>query len=94
MGGASGAKCGADRLDDAIGVLQHVVVPEAQNTEPFVLKPKRALCIFLRALRMLAAIDFDDEPPLNAHEVGDVAPERRLASEAMAVQLSEPEMAP
>ena len=43
---------------------------------------------------MLAAVDFYDQPPLQAYEVNDVWPNRALATEFVALDLTEPEVSP
>lgn len=94
MGGVSGAKRAADRFDDAFDVAEDVVVPEAQNTKTFAVEPVRAFDIFLRTVRMLSAINLDDEPSFKANEIDDEASDRRLAAEAMAIELPKAQVAP
>lgn len=40
---------------------------------------------------MLAAVDLDDEPPLEAHEVDDVVAKRLLAAELVAREPAPPQ---
>ena len=76
-----------DRLDHAVEVIVDVVIPEAkrQETEP------SKMCVAARVMReasifaMLAAVDIDDEPRLEADEVENVAFQRRLSPEVKAL---------
>jgi hypothetical protein len=43
---------------------------------------------------MMAAIDLDDEAPLQAHEIDNVRPDRMLPAEVMAVDLPLEQLAP
>ena len=80
-----------DRLQDAGFVVEHVVVPESQNPETLPSKVQLPRRVFVR---MLPAIDLDDEPCLEAGEVDDVVVDRMLASELMAAQNAGSEGAP
>jgi hypothetical protein len=49
-------------LDDASDVLDEVDIPKAQHAIALRLEPFGAFAILVLALRMLAAIELDDEP--------------------------------
>ena len=69
---------------NTIGILQHIVVPEAQDAVSFGFDYSRSGAVRFRA--MLPAIDFDDEPGAMANEVGDKMPDRRLPAKMMLVE--------
>ena len=75
-----------DRQAYAVEVLQHLVVPATQHAKSCRLEIAVADGIATR-FRMLAAVDFDDQPRLEADEVEDVAVERHLALEFQAFEL-------
>jgi len=52
-------ECFPNPLDNAIGLLQHVVVPKPQYSEAAFLEPRRAPIILLCCDRMLATVNFD-----------------------------------
>ena len=67
-------------FEDSVGLGQEVVVPEAQDLEALGLQPGIALAISGAAL-MLAAIQLDHQPCLQANEVEDVAAIGMLTAE-------------
>ena len=62
-----------DRFHHAIDVLQHIIVPEAQDATALRSKISGSLCISGNVLRLivLRAIDLDDEAPFMAGEVSE-----------------------
>src|SRR5690348_13809699 len=60
-----------DRLDGIMQIESDVSVPDAHDLEAFLFEPLGPLSValFFCALSMLAAIDLDDEPSLEAHEI-------------------------
>ena len=87
MGGNSAVKCVTDDFDDAFRDLQDIAVPEAKHTKPFTFEPACPLTV-VRLLRVLSAIDPDDQPSIEAYEIDDVASDGRLATDAMALELT------
>jgi hypothetical protein len=85
---------GRDDLKHGIDLREHVVVPEAQDAEVPVVKPPSARCVLVPGLRVLAAVQFDDEPSLRACEVGDEWPNGVLAAEAQSMDLPATQPAP
>jgi hypothetical protein len=66
------------RFADAIDRSERVVVPKAQNR--IALRQKKSVALLIvRALRVLASVDFDNQPRLSASEVGEIRPDRRLS---------------
>jgi hypothetical protein len=83
-------QCLDNGQQDTVHVGQHVVVPEAQNPVAFTLQPGRALAI-LRAVNrvgVLAPVEFDDQPALQAGEIDDVGTARHRALEFAAGELA------
>ncbi len=76
------------RRDDAIGIAENVVVPEAQNLEALAFEPGRARGVRVPPARVLAAVDLDDEEALETGEIDDVTPDGRLAAEPAIVEPS------
>jgi len=85
-----------DHVQNAVRILNDVVVPKSQDAIALAFEPARphivASGIFCFAV--LRAIEFDDEPSGHAGEIGDVVSNRHLAAEMPAVQLECPEQAP
>ena len=73
-------------LQNAVRLLHHIVVPEAQYTAPMGFEPLGALRIVLRSIGMLAAINLDHQTKLLAEEVQNIGSERRLTTELQAAQ--------
>jgi hypothetical protein len=78
---------GSGRFDRSCDFLQHraclfqyVVIPKAQDAVTFTNKPGIAFLIS-RVLRMLTAIELDNQFVIEADEVNDVRPNRRLPLE-------------
>jgi len=77
----------ANGFDHAVGVAQHVVVPEAQNPIALRLKPHRAFSVTSDLIGVLAAVHFDDESRGETDEVGNVGAEGHLPPKAVAIGL-------
>jgi hypothetical protein len=80
-----------NRLHHALGIRQDLVVPTSDHAIAAALEPggvRRTL------LRVLAAVDFDDESCLGTKEVDDVAAYRLLAAEAETIELLAPQLRP
>ena len=72
-------------VQDFVRFLDRIHVPEAQHGDAggphvFVAPP------ISRIIDVLAAVDFDDQTFLPAHEVGEIWPYRKLANELMPAQ--------
>lgn len=76
---------GKNDLSDGFGRPQHFVIPEAQYPKPLRLKPGRTPQIVASNRHgMLAAIDFDNEPPGKPGKINDELAERCLATKMKA----------
>jgi hypothetical protein len=69
-------------FQDAIRLLENVVVPEAEHPKVSRFEPRGALVIFL-GVEMLASIDLDDQMSLYAGEIDDIWTQGNLASETV-----------
>jgi hypothetical protein len=85
---------GEDRLHHGIGARQDIVVPEAQDREAFALEKCIASRVVRRGFDVLAAVELDDQPGLQAGEIGDVRSDGDLASEAGVEELPAAQAAP
>ena len=65
-------------------MLQHVDIPETKHTITLPPQKVRAPLIVVAALKMLAAVEFDDQQGLRTDEVADIAADRNLTPEAEA----------
>jgi len=74
-------------LQNAFGVLKHIVVPEAEHAIVLLAKPLVARPVML-IHHMLPAINFDDDPPVSAYEVDDIPSDRLLPDEFEPAQLA------
>jgi hypothetical protein len=74
-----------NRFDDAVCVREHIVVPEPKHVPPLVFQPDCAHAISL-AVRMLAAVGFDDQAVPRAGEIDDERSDRKLPAKAVAAQ--------
>ena len=66
---------------------QHVVVPETNDAVTVGLQKTRALVVLWRALKVLAAIEFDDQRWIKAEEIDNVRSYWNLAAEFVTAQL-------
>jgi hypothetical protein len=73
-------------LANPVQILNDIVVPDAHHAIPTGAEVAVALPV-VRAIRMLAAIEFYDQAPLATHEVDVVAVDGLLADEFEAAEL-------
>ena len=78
---------GQNGFADSFAMFENVGVPEAQNGIAERLHEIVTGAV-VGAVRVLRAIDFDDEPPLAACEIREIGANRQLACEAIAAELS------
>lgn len=71
---------------NALGIRQHLVVPEPDHPPTLSFQPRSALPI-LFAIRMLTAIDLNGEFLLETGQIQDKRTDRMLAAEFVAIQL-------
>jgi hypothetical protein len=74
-----------NRLDNAIGVCENVVVPEPQYAPALTFKPGRAFSVSL-AVGMLTAICLDDQAMPRASEINNEPSNRILPAKPIAAQ--------
>ena len=74
--------------------LKHLAIPESKHSIALRLEKRRADFIFSRSIKMLRPIELNDEPSLSRAEIGEVCPDRKLASKLGAAQLPIPQMPP
>ena len=72
-------------LDDAFGVRQDIVVPEAQHAEIVVGRPLVANRV-TRIVGVLSTIDLDDQTRLAANEIDSVRSDRLLSNELVSAK--------
>lgn len=80
--GAPGALPNA--LDDAIEILEHLMIADAKHLPPELAKRRIARGIGPRALFVVGPIDLHHEPGLRSREVDDVRPDDELPAEGKA----------
>ena len=84
---------GLEHLQHAFDVLEYLVVPDPDDlvTEP---GQKSVSLVILLVVRMLAAVDLDDQILLAADKVGIVGAYRFLADEFEAAELAVAQLPP
>jgi hypothetical protein len=68
-------------------VLEHLVVPKANDREAFCFEPTGAKFVGLGLLSMLPSVELDHQAAFEADEIDDKPAQERLAAEAMAIEL-------
>lgn len=78
------------------GLQQKLVIPEAQNTIAFLIKPCIALPVIFFVFRcsVLAAIKLNNDFSFKAYKIDDIFPYRMLTPELEAVKTLGPQMRP
>lgn len=77
---SGGTQCLQDHLKNALGIFQHVVIPEANDAITLRLQKTCAPRIHFRPFVMLTAIKLNNELLLSADEIGDVWTNGKLAT--------------
>ena len=85
--GVIAAQLDGDRLLDAVGICQDLVVPKSQDPIALILQETTSLGLRRRRAIVLAAVDFNDQPGLVAYKVGNIAADRHLAAELVSLHL-------
>jgi hypothetical protein len=80
--------------EHAFGIGQDVGIPEAEDFVSQRFKLASAVSVATVSPSMLPTVDFDEQPPPQAGEVGDEWPNRHLLPKMMAVDLSPTEKRP
>ena len=81
---------------DRRGIAQDVRIPESEDAIAFHVEPRFAHRVMsrLRAVGVMAAVEFDDEPRFETDEVRVIGTERMLSPEVPAVVAFQPQMPP
>ncbi len=74
---------GLDGPDNAIEVLQHLVVPKAKDPEAEAIEFLGPLLIVLFGFRVMTAIQLHDQTSFQTDEVGNVGAEPKLPLELL-----------
>jgi hypothetical protein len=77
----------------AIAVLQHIIVPEPDHTKAKLFE----ICVPVtvgETVRMLAAIDLDDQPRIKANEIDDIRADGMLAAKPETLKFAVPQQLP
>jgi hypothetical protein len=77
-------------LEYAFKVLENVTVPKSQNLVPLILEKMIPLLIFICALGVLTAIQFNDNSSFETREIYNVPVDRLLSPEFCAGHLPRP----
>ena len=88
------AKGGFDRVENFFDALKDLGVPESKHAVALGIEEGRAEFVLARSVKVLGAIEFDDEASFGRAEVGEVGAYGELAAEFRIVELSGSEMAP
>jgi hypothetical protein len=72
-------RCGDDRLQDAVDIAQHIIVPKTKNQITICLEVRGSTCIFSTSHRMLAAVELNDQLGGLTTEIDHVGPNRHLS---------------
>jgi hypothetical protein len=83
-----------DRLDDNVGLRQHIAVPEAKHPVSIRSHEVVAMLIVGYLLCMLASIQLDNDRGLETDEITDVRAERPLSPEFESAQSASAQMIP
>jgi hypothetical protein len=67
-----------NRLQHTFGVAQDISVPKTQDPVTLRLNEKRSSFVVIRCVRVLSAIQFNDQPFCETGEVGEVGTDRHL----------------
>jgi hypothetical protein len=75
-------------LDNPIGFLQNVVIPESEHAKAALLEPCGSSLIVFSGDHMLPTVDFYCESGLHAKEIEDVGPDWYLPTKSVTVDLT------
>lgn len=76
-----------NRLEHAIHVFEHLVVPEPQNKKASTFQKNRTQRICFSPFRMLTAIQFDHDHSFQTRKIEDVIGEGMLPPELATIEL-------
>ncbi len=76
----------ADRRQDGIPIIDDLGIPKADYCEAVALDLSRTLGVIIGFPAMLASIDLDDQPAVDANEIEGLAEQRNLPAELEPVE--------
>jgi hypothetical protein len=77
-----------------LGPLQHFVIPEPNHSKSTASEILRSLDVVQQIIRVLSAVDFDNEPRSKTDKVDDISADRLLPSESMIAEVPVAQMTP
>ena len=83
-----------DRLQYQVQILEHQIIPESNHPEALRVQPVGAAIIFLGLLSLLSAIQLQDQPVLEADEIGDEWTDLSLSTESASIELTMAQVIP
>lgn len=86
-------QCRQHGLGDTLRILQHIIVPEAQDGIALGVEVSGAFLVS-RGIEMAAAIEFDNERRLPAGKIGEIGTYWQLANKLVAFDLPVPQHIP
>jgi len=69
-----------NHLFDNVPILKNLVIPESQHPKPLPCKPGGALCVVYPTLRVLTAVEFQDQALVKTDKVRDERAEGDLTA--------------
>jgi hypothetical protein len=81
-------------LKNPLKLIQNLVIPKPQDSKSLSFKPGRSRLIVFSCVPMLPAVDFDNQPCLQAHKIDNVGPKRMLAAKAQSRNLAPAQLLP
>jgi hypothetical protein len=75
-----------DRLKHAVDIPKHIVIPKTQDAISMIGQPPIAPDIVF-AVRMLATIHLDNQPPFTTSKIHSKWPDRLLTNEFQSIEL-------
>jgi hypothetical protein len=83
-----------DCIEYYVQVCEHLAIPESKHSVAVRLQKGSASFIFMRKMRVLGAIEFNDETPFDRAEVGEVGTDRVLAAKFCVPHSAASQMSP
>ena len=83
-----------DHLKDRLGLREHFIVPEPQNSKAALLQKTRATRIVGNCSLMLATIEFDHQHGIQTDEIDDERPDGKLSTESRTVKMTTAQVMP
>jgi hypothetical protein len=81
-------------IENTLEIAQNVVIPKTNDVISAFFQRQRALAVRSGALRMLAAVDFNNQFPIQSNEVDNESCKRNLPLEFYSIELTRPKSRP